>query len=322
MVSLLAVENLSKSYGELRVLENASLVADDGKITVVAGPSGSGKTTLLRIIAGFEQADSGRILIGGKDVTGAPPWERGAVLMSQRPVLLPHFTVRKNIEFAYSARISKGISWSEIERLIDKLELRNILDKLPGQLSGGQLQRASLAAVLVSGPSIVLLDEPFAHLDLPLREQLRPLLRDLALEWEIPFVMVTHDQDEALEVADRLYVLFEGRLEGGSDPLRVYYDPPSLGVAQFLGHNIICLGGSGKRYLASFPPDMGVLSERGLLRFRVSRVRRRRGYVVVEGFVADSFVRVYLHPRDKTPKVNSIIKINIINFKKWNIECS
>lgn len=315
---MLQTIGLEKSYSGVSIFKNINLIAKEGEITVVAGPSGSGKTTLLRVIAGFEQADSGEILLDNRNITDKPPWERGILLMSQRPVLLPYLSVRENIKLAYNSRKSrnKGLKWIDIEDLIDVLEIRDVLDKIPGQLSGGQLQRASLAAILAAGPHALLLDEPFAHLDLPLREGLRPILRKIARKLGIPFLMVTHDQDEALEVSDKLYLLGRDGAQGGSSPVHVYLKPPSLWAARFFGHNVF----RGPPFApidawSSFPPEYVRFVEGS--GWRIVSVRRRRGYIVVEACRRAQSkencsyrIRGYLHPvHDWIPKIGSLVDV-------------
>jgi len=283
------------------VLRGVSLSASGGRATVVVGPSGSGKTTLLRVAAGFLQPDRGDVLIDGRSATHLSPQERGAALLSQRPVLLPHMSVADNI--ALAARLARGLTRGEARRLAAELAASlglpgGVLGRKPAELSGGQLQRASLAAVLAARPRILLLDEPFAHLDLPLREELRRLVARLSREWGFALVQVTHDQDEALELADSLAVLVDGRIADYGPPERVYWRPSTLEAARFLGHNIHCgppLAPRGE--LASAPPEAVSVDPRGQ-GWIVASIYRQRGRVLVRlrGPGGEGDLQAYVHP--------------------------
>lgn len=277
------IENLTKKYGDITALYKANLAAEPGRVTVIAGPSGSGKSTLLRLIAGLETPDEGKIYFDDKDVTRLPPWERRSVMLSQRPVLLPHLTILENIVLAAESQgLTREEAMDEAHRIASYLGIMNILDRRPGTLSGGQLQRASLAAVISARPRVLLLDEPFAHLDLPLRESFRRLVKDIARRQGITVIQVTHDQDEALELADNLVVLIDGRVIDAGDPLRVYYNPSSLEVAAFLGHNIVCesLISWKKGIPASFPPEAVTVGE-GPYTGTLTYVGSRKHYTVL-----------------------------------------
>ncbi len=298
MAVALELRDIWLSIEDKPVLQGASLTARASETTVVVGPSGAGKTTLLRVAAGFLEPDSGDVIINGVNALGLGPQERRAALLSQRPVLLPHLSVAENI--ALAAKLARGLSRGEAlreaARLADALGIREALDRKPSQLSGGQLQRASLAAVLAAEPRILLLDEPFAHLDLPMRESLRRLVRRLARERGLAVVQVTHDQDEALEIADSLAVMLSGRIVDQGPPTRVYWEPSSIEAAEFMGHNIHCgppLAGQGE--LASAPPE-AVSVERGS-GWIVVGLYRQRGRVIVELRGTDrAYLRAYLHP--------------------------
>lgn len=289
------VEDVSKRYDGVEALRSVSLEALPGEVTVIAGPSGSGKSTLLRIIAGLEEPDEGRILLDGVDVTREPPWTRRAVMLSQRPVLLPHLTILENIVLAAESQgLGRGEAVEEARRIASYLGIEGVLDRKPGTLSGGQLQRASLAAVISARPRVLLLDEPFAHLDLPLRESFRRLVRRIAGERGATIIQVTHDQDEALEVADKLLVLVNGRVLDSGDPLRVYHEPADLGVAWFLGHNIVCsppLARDGGP--VSFPPEAVIVGE-GPYTGRVAYSAPRKHYTLVALESGGSTVRAVI----------------------------
>ncbi|WFO74688.1 ABC transporter ATP-binding protein [Desulfurococcaceae archaeon MEX13E-LK6-19] len=237
---MIILKNIIKKYGVIKALDNINLEIPQGKITVILGPSGAGKTTLLRIIAGLEEPDQGRIIIDGKDVTLEPPWRRGVSMVFQQPALLPHLTAYENIAFGLEAleipreEIEKRVLWAA--RLT---RIESLLDKYPDQLSGGEQQRVALARALVTRPRILLLDEPLSNLDLALREELRLELRRIQKETGITFIHVTHDQDEALELADYLVVLVKGKIVEHGEPMRVYENTRSIEAAKLFNHNIV-----------------------------------------------------------------------------------
>jgi len=234
--------NISKSYGQLKVLNNINLRIPEKRITVILGPSGVGKTTLLRIIAGLEKNHSGKILIDGKDVTDLPPWERGVSMVFQHPGLFPHLKASENIAFPLEAlQAHKEEIKKRVNAVAKLVRIEHLLNKFPDELSGGEQQRVALARALVIQPKLLLLDEPLSNLDLRLREELRVELRRLQRKVGITFIHVTHDQDEALELADFLVILFNGEVVDYGDPLRIYETPRTYEAASVLGHNIIPL---------------------------------------------------------------------------------
>ena len=237
---MISLKNIVKKYGDIIALDNVSIDIPLGKITVILGPSGSGKTTLLRLIAGLESPDQGRIYISDIDVTELPPWDRGVSMVFQTPSLFPHLTVEENIGFGLEAF---GYSSTEIKERIEwameLLHISHLRGKYPDQLSGGEQQRVSLARALVLKPKILLLDEPLSNLDLALREELRIELKALQRRLGITFIYVTHDQDEALELADYLAILYSGKIIEYGDPLTIYERPREITSALVFGHNIV-----------------------------------------------------------------------------------
>jgi len=237
---LIRLRNIVKAYGRVKALDNISLDIPLGKITVILGPSGSGKTTLLRIIAGLEKPDRGRIFIGNKDVTEQPPWERGVSMVFQTPSLFPHLTVEENIGFGLEAHgYNSDVIKDRVRWAMELLHIEHLSGKYPDQLSGGEKQRVALARALVLKPRILLLDEPLSNLDLALREELRVELKNLQRTLGITFIHVTHDQDEALELADYLVILYGGRVVEYGDPLTVYERPRNILTGIVFGHNIV-----------------------------------------------------------------------------------
>jgi sulfate transport system ATP-binding protein len=234
------IKNVEKSFGRFKALKNISLDIGSGELVALLGPSGCGKTTLLRIIAGLEAPDSGSILFHGEDATNRHVRERQVGFVFQHYALFRHMTVFENIAFGLRVRPrSQRPSETEIRRkvhdLLNLVQLDWLADRYPGQLSGGQRQRIALARALAVEPKVLLLDEPFGALDAKVRKDLRRWLRRLHDELHVTSVFVTHDQEEALEVADRVVVLNEGRIEQIGTPDEVYDHPETPFVYQFLG---------------------------------------------------------------------------------------
>jgi sulfate transport system ATP-binding protein len=238
-----SVRGLSKSFKKTRVLEDVSFDVGEGEALVLLGASGSGKTTILRIIAGLEQPDSGRVILHGKDVTDLPARERGVGVIFQSYALFPRMTVEKNI--GYGMRI-RGVRRREVKekvaRLLELVHLEEHRKKYPSQLSGGQQQRVAIARTLAYEPQVLLFDEPFGALDAQTRVRLRREIRVLLRDVHVPAVFITHDQEEALELGDRIAVLHSGHLEQVGTPEDVYNRPETEYVATFLGAANLLLG--------------------------------------------------------------------------------
>jgi ABC-type Fe3+/spermidine/putrescine transport system ATPase subunit len=241
-----SVRGLSKSFKKTPVLEDVSFDVGVGEALVLLGASGSGKTTILRIIAGLEQPDSGRVILHGKDVTDLPARERGVGVIFQSYALFPRMTVEKNI--GYGLRI-RGAGRKEVKekvaRLLELVHLEEHRKKYPYQLSGGQQQRVAIARTLAYEPQVLLFDEPFGALDAQTRVRLRREIRTLLREVNVPAVFITHDQEEALELGDRIAVLHSGHLEQVGTPEDVYNRPETEYVATFLGAANLLLGVAG-----------------------------------------------------------------------------
>jgi sulfate transport system ATP-binding protein len=229
-------EHLSKSYGGQPVVRDVSLEIADGELCVLLGPSGSGKSTLLRIVAGLAEADSGRVLLHGRDVTRVPPQKRGVGFVFQHYALFRHMTVADNVEFALRIR---GVSRVERARrrdeLLELVGLTGYAARRPGQLSGGQQQRVGLARALAHAPEVLLLDEPFGALDARIRTELRATMKRIQQELGVTTIFVTHDQEEAFELGDRIAVLNHGRLLECGTPRELYLHPTTEFTATFLG---------------------------------------------------------------------------------------
>ncbi len=233
---MVRLESITKSFGPKTVLEDCSLTIEEGERFVLLGQSGCGKTTLLRLIAGFDQPDSGRILIGGQEVSALPVEQRPVGFIFQRHALFPHMNVYDNI--AVGPRV-RGIPESEIERQIDELleitRLTEFRHAWPGQLSGGESQRVALARAVINKPKVLLLDEPLSALDDSLRQNLREELMDMQRAFGITFLFVTHDQEEAMSLADRMSILEGGSLLQVGTPQALYDQPADPFTASFLG---------------------------------------------------------------------------------------
>ena len=249
--SAVTVRGLCKSFGTSSILEGIDFSVDDDEIVVLLGASGSGKTTILRIIAGLEMPNSGCVILHGKDVTDLPARERGTGVIFQNYALFPKMDVEQNI--AYGLRIrrkSKKERLETVSRLIELVHLQDHRTKYPSQLSGGQQQRVAIARALAYNPEVLLFDEPFGALDAQIRSSLRREIRALLKEIKVPSVFITHDQEEALELGDRIAVLNKGRLEQIGTPFEVYNKPNTAYVATFLGAaNIISGEIAGGRFV-------------------------------------------------------------------------
>ncbi len=235
--ALLSVRNVAKSFGRNLVLRDVSLEVAEGEFLTILGESGSGKTTLLRIIAGFESATSGELWMGGERLDQQPPYRRRVNTVFQNYALFPHMTVEQNV--AYGLRVAMRPQQEIKERVADALEKVQMTahaNKKPSKISGGQQQRVALARALVNRPRLLLLDEPLSALDANLRRQMQVELKSLQREVGIAFVFVTHDQEEAMVMSDRIALLRSGNLEQVASPREIYSRPATAYVAQFIGH--------------------------------------------------------------------------------------
>jgi len=230
------IERVVKSFGAVTVLHDVSLVVADGHFVALLGPSGCGKTTLLRIIAGLETQSGGRVLIGGRDVSALPPRARGLAMVFQNYAVFPHMTVRENVGFGLTmARAEASRVARQTERAARLMHIEMLLDRYPAQLSGGQRQRVAVARALAVEPAVLLMDEPLSNLDALLRLEMRAELKSVLTEAGTTTIYVTHDQTEAMGLADRIAVMHQGRIVQEAVPTEVYRRPRSMFVGGFVG---------------------------------------------------------------------------------------
>nr|CAD6424829.1 ABC transporter ATP-binding protein [Rhizobium sp. Q54] len=229
-------ENITKKYGNFTAVSNLSLDIYEREFFSLLGPSGCGKTTLMRMLAGFEEPTEGRILLQGQDISGVPPYRRPTNMMFQSYALFPHMTVEKNIAFGLEQdRLSKGEIEARVQEMLKLVKLEEFARRKPGQLSGGQRQRVALARSLAKRPKVLLLDEPLGALDRKLREETQFELMDIQHTLGLTFLIVTHDQEEAMTVSDRIAVMDKGVIVQVATPAEIYEAPNSRYVADFIG---------------------------------------------------------------------------------------
>jgi putative spermidine/putrescine transport system ATP-binding protein len=251
---------LAKSYGAVEAVRDVDLEIAAGEFFTMLGPSGSGKTTTLRLIAGFERPDAGRIELQGSDVSDIPPYSRNVNTVFQDYALFPHMSVRENVEYGLRVKkVPKQERAKRADEALDMVRLSGYGDRKPGQLSGGQRQRVALARAIVNRPAVLLLDEPLGALDLKLRQEMQVELKQIQGEVGITFVYVTHDQEEALTMSDRIAVFNDGRIEQIGPPNDVYEKPANLFVAGFVGVSNV-LQRDGRRFTVR-PEKIRILGE-------------------------------------------------------------
>jgi putative spermidine/putrescine transport system ATP-binding protein len=279
-MSYLSIENVAKQYGGRTVLHDISLELPPGEFLSLLGPSGCGKTTLLRILAGFEQADEGRVLLGDKDITGLSANQRNMGMVFQAYSLFPNMSAADNVRFGLRVRkIDAAEQRRRVDEMLELVGLAEHADKYPHQLSGGQQQRVALARALAIKPTLLLLDEPLSALDAKVRVQLRDEIRRIQRETGITTVFVTHDQEEALSISDRVAVMYGGDLVQIGAPADIYQEPAHGFVAQFIGISSVL---SGK----VVDGDKGVIAINDM-QLHAERAR---------GFGPNERVNVYLRP--------------------------
>ena len=248
MTTAVDIRDVTKIYSPdsrqaVTALENISLTINDNEFFTLLGPSGCGKTTLLRLIAGFEQVSGGEIMLFDKEIENLEPNRRSVNTVFQHYALFPHMTVRKNVEFGLKMqKVLTSERGPRVQEALELVQLESLGDRMPAELSGGQQQRVALARALVIRPDVLLLDEPFGALDKQLRDHMRVELRELQQKLKISTLFVTHDQDEALSMSDRIVVMSEGKVSQVGKPTEIYEKPQTRFVADFIGRSNILLG--------------------------------------------------------------------------------
>jgi len=279
------LEGVTKSFGAMTAVRDLDLEVRSGEFLSMLGPSGSGKTTVLRMIAGFEEVTAGRIRIGGEDITRTPPHQRQVNTVFQDYALFPHLTIAENVAYGLKVRgLSRADRTATVSKAIAQVRLGHLADRLPHQLSGGQRQRIALARALILRPRVLLLDEPLGALDKQLREEMQIELKRIQREVGITFVFVTHDQEEALTLSDRVAVFHDGRIEQVGTAREVYEYPQTEFVARFLGLSNIIPAALGER-LFGRAQVMSVRPER--VRLLAEDTSVPAGDVVLSGTVAE-----------------------------------
>ena len=286
MASAVLFDNVSKHFAEVVAVDGVDLTIEDGEFFSMLGPSGSGKTTCLRMIAGFVRPTSGLLLLGGTDVSGLPPYDRDVNTVFQDYALFPHMTVAENVGYGLMVKkVGQAERRNRVDEALALVHLETLVNRKPANLSGGQRQRVALARALVNRPSVLLLDEPLGALDLKLRQEMQIELKSLQREVGITFIYVTHDQEEALTMSDRLAVFNHGRVEQIGTPAEVYESPRNAFVAGFVGVSNV-IGSAMAARLRGGPEPFTVRPEKIIL--SDGAVEPPEGTVSVEGTVIEA----------------------------------
>lgn len=263
-MSEIVVKNLAKSWATVKGVADVSFTADNGTLLVLLGPSGCGKSTTLRLIAGLEEADGGTITIGGRDVTHLPPAERRIAMVFQSYALFPHLNVAENIVFGLRVRrVSRAERDERLKRVAGLVGLSALLDRKPGQLSGGQRQRVALGRAIIAEAPVCLMDEPLSNLDAKLRHEMRTEIRALQQRLGMTMIYVTHDQTEAMTMADRVILMRDGLIEQNGSPKELYSRPSSAFSARFIGAPPMNIMTGDKGQLVGVRPECIRISECG-----------------------------------------------------------
>jgi sn-glycerol 3-phosphate transport system ATP-binding protein len=263
-MSAISLDHVVKTWGAMCAVDDVTLTADEGSLLVLLGPSGCGKSTTLRLIAGLDQPDGGRVLIGGADVTGLPPAQRRIAMVFQSYALFPHLTVAENIVFGLRVRgVARAERDARLKRVADIVGLAHLLERKPAQLSGGQRQRVALGRAIIAEARVCLMDEPLSNLDAKLRHEMRTEIRALQQRLGMTMVYVTHDQTEAMTMADRVVLMRDGRIEQNGSPEELYRRPATAFTARFIGTPPMNLIAAGDTLIGVRPEHIHVVGEGG-----------------------------------------------------------
>ena len=321
---MIHLRGITKQFGDYPALHGIDLDVAPGEFIALLGPSGSGKTTLLRIIAGLEFQDSGTVLLGGEDVSRTPVADRHVGFVFQHYALFRHITVADNVAFGLSVRrgkhrIAKAARQARAEELLRLVQLEGLGSRYPGQLSGGQRQRVALARALAIEPRLLLLDEPFGALDAKVRKDLRRWLRDLHKAMGLTSIFVTHDQEEALELADRVVVMSQGRIEQIGAPDAVYMNPETPFVSHFVGETNRLPASGGEIH---FRPHEITVTPDGSEAVLVDNVFRKGAVWRAEGLLEGSgqFVELDLPSSQDAPRLGQTIRFNPHRARMFNAD--
>ena len=299
-MSAIRLDHSTKSWGAFRAVDDVSLTADEGSLLVLLGPSGCGKSTTLRLIAGLEQPDGGTVTIGDVDVTHMTPAQRRIAMVFQSYALFPHLSVAENIVFGLRVRrVSRAERDERLKRVADIVGLGQLLDRKPSQLSGGQRQRVALGRAIIAEAKVCLMDEPLSNLDAKLRHEMRTEIRALQQRLGMTMVYVTHDQTEAMTMADRVVLMREGRVEQNGAPEQLYNRPETAFTARFIGTPPMNLLTAGDRLIGIRPEDIRVVSQDG----RMAQVK------AIEHLGADSIVLCEIDGKPVAVRQNGFSKV-------------
>ena len=308
MSSFLRVSNLSRSYDEVAAVSNINFEVKKGEFLALLGPSGCGKSTTLKMIAGLEQPDSGSIEIDGQNVLSKTPGKRNLSMVFQSYALFPHLSVKENILFGLKARkVAKAERDKRLNSAVDMVDLRAHINKKPAQLSGGQSQRVALARSIVSNAPLCLMDEPLSNLDTKLRADMRSQIRSLQKQLGLTVVYVTHDQIEAMSMADKIILLNEGSIEQNAEPEDFYNKPETTFVASFIGHppmNLITLDDK----LLGVRPEHVSIAEKGGHDAIVEECDYQGSETIVTGSLNDSIIKACLSGKHNIP-IGATVKV-------------
>lgn len=284
-VPAIRFENVSRHFGDVKAVDEANLEIRDGEFFSMLGPSGSGKTTCLRMIAGFDRPSAGRIFLYGHDVSNLPPYERDVNTVFQDYALFPHMTIEDNIAYGLMVKgVPKAERYKQVEEMLDLVRLPGFGHRKPSQLSGGQRQRVALARALINHPKVLLLDEPLGALDLKLRQQMQVELNSIQQRVGITFIFVTHDQEEALAMSDRIAVFNDGKIQQVGTPSDIYERPASAFVAGFVGTSNLVSGEVAQRITGS-PEMFSIRPEK--IHLDVTTSKLEKDMLCIDGVVRD-----------------------------------